>query len=100
MLQTLISSLSLIYFICTTMPFKGTHIGIYEQVLNLRQDRSSLELLGTRRQVRLPLFWKEYIRRVVCLNNQRCFNVVMGLSLKVMWKSCLKGTILTFGEQQ
>ena len=44
-------------------------------MLMLHQDRNSLELLGPRKKVRLHLCCKQYIRRVMFLNNQRSFNI-------------------------
>ena len=65
--------------------FEGnTYKYILTEVLMLHQDTRSLEPLGLKKQVRFHLAWKQYIKRVVFLNTQRCFNVIMGLSLKVM----------------
>ena len=64
------------------------------------QDIRSLELLGPRKLVRLHSSWKQYIRRLVYLNTQSYFKVIIGLSLKVMRQSYLKNTMLTFEEQQ
>ena len=49
--------------------------------------------LGPKNQARLHLCWNQSIRRVVCLNTPSYFNVVMGLSLKVKWQSCLKNNV-------
>ena len=40
----------------------------------LHQNTRSLDLLKPRKQVRLHLCWKQYIKRVVCLNIPRYFN--------------------------
>lgn len=34
--------------------------------------------------------WEQFKKMVVCLNTQWFFNVIMDLSLKMMWQGCLK----------
>ena len=60
----------------------------YKVVRSLRKKKS------------LHLCWKQSIKSVACLNIQRHFNVIMGLSLKMKWQSCLKNTMLIFEERQ
>ena len=52
--------------------------------VDVASDTRWLEPLEQRKQVRLHLCWKQYIKRVVFLNTQRCFNVIMRLSLQLM----------------
>ena len=59
----------------------------------------SLQLLWPRKQVRLHLCWRIYIKRLVGLNAKKYFNVIMILSLKTMWQTSLKNTMLTFEKQ-
>ena len=47
-------------------------------------DARLLEPVRPRQQVRLHLCWKQYIKRVVFLSVQKCFNMVMDQSLNVM----------------
>ena len=42
----------------------------------------------------------QYTRILLCLNIQKYFNVIIGLSLKVMWQCCLKNKMLTLKKQQ
>ena len=56
-------------------------------------------MVKPRKQKGLNLCWKQCIKKVVCLNTQRYFNVIIDLSLKVMSQKCLKNTII-FEEQQ
>ena len=48
----------------------------------LHQDKRLLDPFRPRKQMRFHLSWKQYIKRVVCLNTQTCFSVIRGLSLK------------------
>ena len=48
----------------------------------LHQDIKLPGHLGPKNQARLHLCWNQSIRRVVCLNILRYFNVIIGLSLK------------------
>ena len=38
-------------------------------------------------------------KKLVCLNTQSYFIVIIGLSLNVIWQSCLKNTMLIFEDQ-
>ena len=62
--------------------------------------RALVGLLRRIRQVRLHLYWKHNTERMVCLNNHWYSNLIMGLSLKLIWKSCLRNAMLIFKEQQ
>ena len=68
-------------------------------MLILHQDKRSLELLGPGKQVTMLLCWKQHIRKLVRLNNQRYFNVIMG-EFKSDATSYLKKAMMTFEEQQ
>ena len=56
--------------------------------------------LKTNKTGEVALVLEAEYRRMVCLNNQRYSNVTMGLSLKLIGKSCLINTTLTLEEQQ
>ena len=43
----------------------------------LHQDIRSPDRLELKNQAKLRLRWKQSIKRVVCLNTQRYFNVIM-----------------------
>ena len=66
----------------------------------LHQDIKSPEPLEPKNQARSHLFWKQSIKRVVCLRTQRHFNAIMDQNLNMKWQSCLKNTVLVFEEQQ
>ena len=91
------NSINLIFFVPHNV-FEGN---TYKHILtgvDVVSRYKLLKLLGPRKQVRFHLCWKQYIRRVVCLNTQRYSNTIIGLILKVIWQSCLKNTVLTFEE--
>ena len=91
-----ISSISLICFIYFITSSNETHITMDYLVMMLHQDMKLLKLLGPRKQVRLYLCWKQYIKMMVSLNTQKYFNAIMGLSLNVMRQSSLNKTMLIF----
>ena len=66
----------------------------------LYQDINSPGHLGPKTQAQLRLFWKQVLKRVAYLNIPRRFNVIMDLSLKMRWQSCLKNIMLIFEGQQ
>ena len=89
--QKLISTIRLIGFMYLIMSLKETDISTYQQVSILHHDTGQLEPLLPTRALKTK---KEreaasslgtiYITRVVCLNIQRYFSVIVGLSLKVI----------------
>ena len=76
--------------------YKYTLTGVYVA----SSYRVARLLLRRIKQVSLHLYWKHNTERKVCLNNQRYSNVTMGLSLKLIGKSCLINTTLTLEQQQ
>ena len=49
----------------------------------LHQDIKSSNPLRLKIEVRLHLYWEQYIRKVAILNIPRYVNVIIGVSLKV-----------------
>ena len=91
-----ISSISLICFIYFITSSNETHITTDYLVMMLHQNTRLLRPLGPRKQVRLYLCWKQYIKMMVSLNTQKYFNAIMGFSLNVMRQSSWNKTMLIF----
>ena len=56
--------------------------------------------LRTKKSSKVALVLEAIYKWVGCLNIPKYFHVIMGLSLKMKWQSCLKNTMLMFEERQ